>query len=145
MTADQQTALRARVHSNPACVDALNERDLDRLVAVINAAPEMMLTECWIDALGIINRCPSGKSILRKLKSGAPLDAIIEVAWSALVSSKGLDFGAASTLASISEMAPLIGFTPEEVSEMQALALQPIFVTRWDIADAVFNPDGSEK
>lgn len=120
-------------------------RDLDGLAAALNEAPALALRECWVDGLGIINRCPSGKSILRKLKAGATLDAIIEVAWTALVSGKGLDFGAESTLDSIDEMAPVIGFTDIEVAELKALAMQPVLVTRIEVEAALYNPDGTEK
>lgn len=120
-------------------------RNLDGLAAALNETPALVLRECWVDALGIINRCSSGKAILRKLKAGAALDAIIEVAWSALVSGKGLDFGADSTLDSIDEMAPVIGFTETEVTELKALAMQPVMADRLAVEAALYNPDGTEK
>jgi hypothetical protein len=127
-------------------LDALREaKDLDGLAAALNTEVHAVLTESWVDAPGIINRCPSGKSILRKLKAGAGADAIIEMAWQSLVFGKGLDFGAASTLNSIDEMRPALGFTDTEVAELQALGQQPVYVTREQVNDAMYNPDGSEK
>jgi hypothetical protein len=121
-------------------------RDLDAMAEALNAegvkAPS---AECWVDALGIVNRCPSGKSIIRKLKAGVSADAMIEVAWTSLVSGKGLDFAAVSTQESINEMAAAIGFTEEERNELANLPMQTTLVTRLEVEAALYNPDGTEK
>lgn len=139
------TSIRDRVLARRDLDELRASRDLDGLTEALNAAPSTAMQECWVDGLGVINRCLSGKTILRKLKAGADLDAIISIAWTALVSGKGLDFGAESTIASIGEMAPLIGFTEIEVAEIKALALRPVFVDRLDVEAALYNPDGTEK
>jgi hypothetical protein len=137
--------IRTLILARPGLAEMRAARDLDGLAAALNETPELALHECWVDGLGIINRCPSGKSILRKLKAGAAMDAIIEVAWTSLLSGKGLDFGAESTLANIDEMAPAIGFTESEVAELKVLALQPFMVTRDQVRKAMFNDDSTEK
>lgn len=139
-------AIRDRVLARRDLDEMRTSRDLDGLTAALNAEPTSTLQECWVDGLGVINRCPSGKSILRKLKTGAELDAIIGIAWTALVSGKGLDFGAESTLSSIDEMAPVIGFTETEVAELKALAMHPAIVDRLEVEAALYNlHDGTEK
>lgn len=138
-------SIRERVLSRADLAAAYKSHDLDALVAGLNIKPDYALTETWVDALGLINRCKTGKSILRKLKAGSSLDAVIEVAWYAMLNLKGLDFGAQSMLDSIDEMAPVLGFTLDELNEMKSLGMQPVYVTRQQVADALYNPDGSEK
>jgi hypothetical protein len=137
--------IKERILARADLAEAMSRRDTEALAAGLNEQPEFARGECWVDALGIINRCTHGKSILRKLKAGAAVDAIVEVAWNAL-NGKGLDFGADSTLASIDEMAPALDFTVDEAEDLRALApLCPVYVSRLDIADAMFNDDGSLK
>jgi hypothetical protein len=145
MTPEQQEALRARVRANPACAEALATRDLDQIAALLNAEGLATVGECWADALALMNRCATGKSIIRKLYAGNGLDPVVEVAWRALVYGKGLDFGAESTRESIDEMVGPLGFTADEVGEMKGLALQPVTVSRDQVFDALFNDNGSEK
>lgn len=131
--------IRDRILARADLASALDRRDLDELAAGLNTDPPLTRVETWVDALGIINRCASGKSILRKLKAGAGLDAVIEVAWERLVRGQGLDFGAASTQDSIEEMRPVLGFTDDEMVELRGLGLQPVLVDRWEVEAAMFN------
>ena len=70
---------------------------------------------------------------------------MIEVAWTSLVSGKGLDFAAVSTQESLNEMAAAIGFTEEERNELANLPMQTTLVTRLEVEAALYNPDGTEK
>jgi hypothetical protein len=127
-------------------LDALRAaRDITALAAALNTEAPTEPAESWVDALGIINRCAHGKTILRKLAAGAGADVIVSVAWQSLIGGKGLDFGAASTQESIAEMAGLLGFTEAEVAELAALGQKTIVVTQEQVGNEMYHPDGTEK
>jgi len=133
--------IRERILARPDLAPLVAERELDKLADALNAEGLTEVRECWVDALGIMNRCANGKSIVRKLRAGVPADAVIEIAWRALVYGKGLDFGADSTRSSIDEMAAPLQFTAEEVGEMKALAVFPIYVTRLRVEAELFKAE----
>jgi hypothetical protein len=137
--------IRARILARPDLASALAGRDLDALTAGLNASPPSAVSERWANARTVLDECPSGKSIIRKLKTASAADAVIEAAWAFLLNGKGLDVGAASTRASIDEIVAGGGLTAAEGDELKSLALQPALVTRADVEAAMFNPDGSEK
>ena len=136
--------IRERILARPDLAPLVAARELDKLADALNAEGLTEVRECWVDALGIMNRCLNGKSIVRKLRAGVPADAVIEIAWRALVYGKGLDFGAASTRDSIDEMAGQLQFTDGEVGEMKALAEQPLIVSREQIFAAMFKEEETQ-
>jgi hypothetical protein len=139
------TTIRERILARADLAPLRAARDLDGLAAALNAEGLTEIRETWVDFLGVLNRCPSGDSIMRKLEAAASADAIVAGTWRSLVYGKGLDFGAQSTRQRISAMASPLGFTDGEVAELMNLAVQPVYVTRSQVFEAMFNDDGSEK
>jgi hypothetical protein len=131
-----------RIQSRPDLAEHVANRDLDAIVAELNAEGLTEVAECWVDALGIMNRCTNGKSILRKLRTAVPSDAVVEAVWTKLISGPGIDFGSQTTRDSIDEMVAPLEFTEDEVVEMKQLPVRPVVVDRMAVEAAINEMEG---
>jgi hypothetical protein len=151
-------ALKAEIHANPACADALEAKDCAALAAIVStgrkAAVSREVGEGLIsDALGI----PAGPIFIKTLNAmaaatlpeGAPPEqqaqkAMIEQA-ARLIDKASLNVGMPSVRAGIDMMVGVLPLTQEQADAIKALAEMPAPVTAQDVARAVFNDDGSLK
>jgi hypothetical protein len=92
---------------------------------LINARTETMAKERWVTALTILSECELGVSIIRKLKSLIPQDAVVEVAWNRLNGATGLNVNDQATKAYLDGLGAGGGLEDEEIKQLKALALQP--------------------
>lgn len=132
--------IRERILARADLADALAARDLDALAAGLNAQPEKEIWPRYITARTILAECKDGASILAALDAAAAQSVAVKYAVQFLGQNSGLNVGDPATLAMLPAVMP-----QDLAAQVQALALQPVYVTRLDVEAAMFNPDGSEK
>jgi hypothetical protein len=141
MTPEQQAELRAQARGNPAYANALAARDLDALAALLSVGrtrPSSLEVgngtiiatigfEAGNALLDHISSEPSMRYVKPLLDQGR-LRVGSPVAQDAIMS-----FGSAGVISA------------QDADKLCALGLESDPVSRQDVAEALFNPDGTEK
>ena len=120
-------------------------RDLDALAAALNADAPMVPQQRFISARAVLTQCADGAAILTALEDAAPQN--IAVAWAVrfLAQDAGLDIGDPGALVLLEQLLQAGVLQQPHVDQLKALAMKPLLVTRDQVNEAMFNPDGSEK
>jgi hypothetical protein len=137
--------IHSRVHARRD-LDAMRAaRDLDGLANALNTEGLLTRQPRVITWRAVTTKCPSGEAIRTKMEAAAPQSAAIRSAMEFLAQSDGLDIGDLDTWAKIDGMVAAMVLTVAEGQELKDLSMKPCIVTRLDVEEAIFNPNGSEK
>lgn len=120
-------------------------RDLDKLAVALNAEGLRARGERYITMRTILGECQHGREIVIALRTAAPSDPIVDESVHFLRDDSGFDVGHPNTAADLDRLVDAGVLRPEWRDELRALALVPVIVTRGEVNEAMFNPDGSEK
>jgi hypothetical protein len=137
-------ALKAEVHANPACADALAAKDCAALAAIVSTGRTSTQSR-FVTARTILAECAAGSAILDALEAVAGSMSAVKWAVKFLGQDSGLDVGNAVTQGMIDQLAAASVLTSTQAAQLKGLATLPAPVTAQDIAHAVFNDDGSLK
>ena len=137
--------LRDEILSRPDCADALAVRDCGALAAILSVGRTKLVERnigygTVLETLG----ADAGAAFLDGLTALAANSSPVK--WALKLLDRGeLNIGAAATQSQLDALATA-GVMPQDVADtLKALALVPDVVTPQEVADAVFNPDGSLK
>lgn len=138
-------ALRDEILSRPDCAAALAARDCGELARILSLGRTKLIERnvgygTVMDTLGADN----GAAFLDGLTALAATSSPVK--WALKLLDRGeLNIGAAATQSQLDALVTA-GVMPQAVADtLKALALVPDVVTPQEVADAVFNPDGSLK
>lgn len=119
-------------------------RDITALAAALNAEGLTAPQQRFITARGVMSGCADGVAILTALEAATANNA---VAWALkfLGQESGLDVGDPYTQGMIDQLVTGGVLTAAHGDQLKALALAPVVVTQGQVAQAMYNPDGTEK
>jgi hypothetical protein len=138
MKAEDQAALRAQIHADPACAEALTARDLDALAAIVSAGRVGMQSR-FVTARTVLAECGAlGPSILDALEAASPGNSAVKWAVKFLGQDSGLDVGNPVTQYMIGQLVDGGALTAQQGLALRGLALMPAPVSRLEIEAAVF-------
>lgn len=137
--------LRDEILSRPDCADALAARDCGALAAILSVGRTKTVERnvgygTIMDTLG----AEAGAAFLDALTSMATVSSPVK--WALKLLDRGeLNIGAEATRGQLDALAAG-GVMPHAVADaLKGLAMGPDIVTAEQVADAMFNPDGSLK
>jgi len=137
--------LRDEILSRPDCADALARRDCGELAALLSVGRTKVVERnigygTVLEVLG----AEAGSAFLDGLTALAATSSPVK--WALKLLDRGeLNIGAAATQAQLDALAAG-GVMPQAVADaLKGLAMGPDIVTAEQVADAMFNPDGSLK
>lgn len=137
--------LRDEIISRADCADALAARDCGELARILSVGRTKLIDYSIgygtvLEVLG----AEAGSAFLDGLTALAATSSPVK--WALKLLDRGeLNIGAAATQSQLDALATA-GVMPQDVADtLKALALVPDVVTPQEVADAVFNPDGSLK
>lgn len=142
MTEEQQAALRAQAHSDGACAAALAARDIDELARILSIGRTRPTAReigngTILDVLGV----DAGNKLLDHIAAADELRHVRP-----LLDQGRLMIGAAlvqGTLQSYVQLSDVI--TQADADKLCALGIEPDPLTAQEVADALYNPDGTPK
>jgi len=142
MTPEQQAALRAQAHGNPACDKALADRDIDELARILSIgrtrpSAREIGNGTILEVLGV----DAGNRLLDHIAAADELRHVRP-----LLEQGRLMIGAALVQGALQAYVQLPGvITQANADKLCALGLEPDPLSRLDLEAALFNPDGTEK
>ena len=98
-----------------------------------------------VTARAIISECPDGGVILDKLEEAAAVNTSVKWAMKFLAQDAGIDIGNTATRMLIDGLVHQNVLTQSQGNSLKNLALQPVAVSALEVAQALFNDDGSMK
>jgi hypothetical protein len=138
-------SIRDRILARLDLAELRAVRDLDGLAAALNAESLLTRQPRFVTWRAVITQCLSGEAIRDKLEGAAPASSAIRSAVEFLSQDAGLDVGDLGTWANIDKMVAGGVLTAADGQELKDLSMKPLIVTRDQVNEAMFNPDGSEK
>lgn len=145
--------IRERILARPD-LDAMRaSRDITGLAAALNAQPPQVVRSRMLTERGIVASyglgADAGAAFLDKLDtiaaSGAAGTAALKRMMKYLYGDEGIDIGDSATRDKLDAMVGSFGITQQEVDAIKAMAMAPLLVTQEQVAEELYNPDGSEK
>lgn len=137
-------SIRERILAR-ADLAALHEaRDITRLAAALNAEGVTAPRQRFVTARGVMSGCADGVAILTALETAAANKAV-KWALTFLGQESGLDIGDPFTQGMILQLVEAGVLSTSQGEQLRALAFAPVVVTQEQVADAMYNPDGTEK
>ena len=142
MTEEQQAALRAQAHSDGACAAALAARDIDELARILSIGRTRPTAReigngTILEVLGV----DAGNTLLDHIAAADELRHVRP-----LLDQGRLMIGAAlvqGTLQSYVQLPDVI--SQADADKLCALGIEPDPLTPQDVAEALYNPDGTPK
>lgn len=141
MTPEQQAELRAQARGNPAYAEALAVRDLDTLAALLSVGrtrPSSL--EVGNGTIIATIGFEAGNSLLDHISSEPTMRYV-----KPLLDQGRLLVGSPVAQGAIRSFAAAGVISAEDADKLCALGQEPDPLSRLDVAEALFNPDGSEK
>ena len=142
MTPEQQAALRAQAHGNPACAQALAARDLDELARILSigrtrSSAREIGNGTILEVLGV----DAGNRLLDHIAAADELRHVRP-----LLEQGRLMIGAALVQGALQAYVQLPGvITKDDADKLCALGLDPDPLTPKQVADALYGPDVTEE
>lgn len=141
LNVDQQAALRATARENPACAQAYADRDLNALAALLSAGrTRASLLEVGNGTIIATIGFEAGNTLLDHISTDPTMRYV-----KPLLDQGRLRVGSPVAQGAIQGFANAGVISQEDASKLCALGLEPDPLTPQDVADALFNTDGSEK
>jgi hypothetical protein len=142
MTPEQQAALRAQAHGDPACKEALAKRNIDALACILSASrvrpsAREIGNGTILEVLGV----DAGNRLLDHIAGADELRHVRP-----LLEQGRLMIGAHLVQAALQSYVRLDGVLAQaDADALCALGTEPDPLTPQDVADALYNPDGTQK
>lgn len=142
MTPDQQAALRAAARANAACAEALAGRDIDDLARILSVdrtrpSSREIGNGMILDTLGVA----AGNQLLDHIATSDELRHVRP-----LLEQGRLVIGAQLAQDALQSFVQLPGVLSQaDADKLCALGIEPDPLTPQDVAEALYNPDGTEK
>lgn len=142
MTPDQQAALRAQAHADEACAQPLLERNLVELARILSvgrtrASAREIGNGMILEALGV----EAGNKLLDHIASADELRHVRP-----LLEQGRLTIGAPVVLAALQSFVDIPDVLSQaDADKLCALGFDPDPLTPQDVAEALYNPDGTQK
>lgn len=138
------TPIRDRVYARPDLDEMRAQRDLDGLVAALNASPEVTFQSRFITARVILT-LPNGEDILDALELAQATDTSARYALKFLQQEAGVDCGDPAFRMLVDREVQRGVLQAAWATQIKNLALKPVYVDRTQVEQALYNPDGTEK
>lgn len=138
-------SIRDRILNSPELQAARSARDLDALAAGLNAQGVTAVQSRFVTMRTIVAECADADAIIRALNTAAPSSPALTEMLAFLRSDSGMDIGHPNAQARVDALAAASALTQPQATEIKNLALLPVVVTRGQVADGMYNPDGTEK
>lgn len=130
---------------------AISDRDCEAIAAAVSAG-RTELHEYWLTDRGLVSdlvmatgNTVMSDSVLDKLDAAAAQSRSVKALTNRLYNdARGLNFGDPSLLGWFAAMTPSL-FTADECSALSALAKRQVVITPRQVAEALYNDDGSMK
>lgn len=136
--------LRTRILNNPA-LDAMRAvRDIAGLADALNAEGFKDYGPRFISARAILTACPGGIAILTALQQ-ASADTAVSWALKFLGQDAGLDIGDPGVYPLLDQLVASAVLTAAQIKALKDMALAPVTVNQIQVADVLYNADGSDK
>lgn len=139
------TTLHDRITSDPSLNSFVEARDLDAITVALNTNPTKSIQSRYITMRTIVSECSDADAIISALLAATQYSPALSEMLSFLRSDSGMDIGHPNAQARLDAMATAGLVTTDQATELKNLALLPDVVTRLDVANALYNPDGSLK
>lgn len=142
MTSEQQAELRAQARANQACAAALAAKDLDALAQILSIGrtrpvPREIGNGTVLDVLGLV----AGNRLLDHIGMAPELRHV-----KPLLEQGRLTINTPSAKQVLQSFVALDDvLSQSDADKLCALGQEPDPLTPQDVAEALFNPDGSEK
>lgn len=136
--------LRDEILADQACTAAITARDCNE-IARIHSIGRTAVQSRFVTARTVLAECgANGASLLDKLDAAAGSNSAVKWAMVFLRQDSGLDVGHSNTQALLQGMVPSV-LAQSESDQLKNLALLPAPVSAPQVADALYNADGSAK
>ncbi len=139
--------LRNEILARADCASFVEARDIDAIAALVSVDRKAVQTR-FANARTVLAECGLlGPEILDALQVAAAAPGKSAVKWAlAFISQEaGLDVGHPATRYMVQQLIDDKSLSPEQGAALLNLANLPAPVSRNDVADALFNPDGTAK
>jgi len=141
MAPEQQEHLRATARANPACAAPLAAKDCAALALILSAGrTRPSATEIGygsiLEAIGIA----AGNQLIDFIKGNPDLRHVVP-----LLEQGRLRIGSPVTQAAVQSFVAAGAVSQANADTLCALGREPAPLTLLEVADALYNPDGSEK
>ena len=142
MTEEQQAALRAQAHGDPACKEALVKRNIDTLARILSVgrirpSAREIGNGMILDTLGVA----AGNKLLDHIATQDDLRHVRP-----LLEQGRLVIGSALAQAALQSYVQLPDvISKADADKLCALGIEPDPLMPCDVADALYNPDGTQK
>lgn len=136
--------LREDIINDPACAAALAAKDCAELARIRSVGRKLLQTR-FVTARTVLAECGvNGAALLDKLDAAGSINSAVKWAMVFLRQDSGLDVGHPATQYLLQTLVPDV-LTQPEADQLKALAMLPAPLSAQDIADALFNQNGSAK
>ena len=141
MNAERQAALRAAARANPACAAPLAARDCATLADLLSVdRTKANALEIGYGTILEVLGIGEGNRLIDYIKSNDDLRYVVP-----LLDQGRLRIGSGVVQAALQSFVGAGAITQVNADRMCAIGLEPDPPTPQEIAEALFNPDGSEK
>lgn len=138
--------IKDRAYANPAYAQTIADKDIDVLVTLLNAEAVTEVRSRFITARTILAECGAqAADILDALEAGALNVSALKWAVQFLGQDSGIDIGNPATQAMLDQLVLGRILTTAHADALKALAMVPVFVTREQVEEELYNIDGSTK
>lgn len=137
--------IRDRIINSPELQPARAARDLDALVAGLNAQAALTLQPRFVTMRTITSECDDANGVVTALIKAAAVIPVMAEMLAFLRSDSGMDVGHPRAQAQLDAMATAGILSPDQAQALKNLALQPRIVSRTEVEAEFYNPDGTEK
>lgn len=119
-------------------------RDITGLAAALNAEGALAVGQRFVTARAVMAGCADGVAILSALKAA---DSNPAVGWALqfLGQEAGLDIGDPFAQGMVDQLVTAGVLTGGQGASLKALSLRPLLVTQEQVAEAMYNRNGTEK
>lgn len=141
MTPDQQAALRAVARANPACAVPLAAKDCAALALLLSVdRTRQSATEIGYGTILEVIGIAAGNQLIDFIKGNPELRHVVP-----LLEQGRLRIGSPVTQEAVQSFVGAAAVTQANADKLCALGGEPAPLTPLEVADALYNPDGSEK
>lgn len=137
--------IRDRILARADLAPLVAARDLDGLAARLNASAPLVVQSRFVTMRTIVAECDDANGVITALTAAAASVPVVAEMLTFLRSDSGMDVGHARTQVQLDGMAQAGLLTAVQAQALKGLALQPELVTRDQVNDAMYNPDGTSK
>lgn len=136
--------LRDEILARSDLAASIAARDIDAIAAAVSLG-RVVVKPRMVTARAIISECMEGGAILDKLEQVSAANTNVKWAMKFLAQDAGIDIGNSATRMLVDGLVQQNVLTQAQGSSLKNLALQPASVTPLEVAQALFNDDGSSK